>query len=403
MIISKLSYNKNMKKIINILFIGIIVLFLLSGLIFTLFFPEDINYLENRSANKVEKLTLENYLNGDFQKKFSDALNDQVPLQGRMKKMYNYLNSSYEKLLISKVVGENTEQRYISIKDGLLFGDSLVYWPRDLEVMKQNLNKKAENIEDKVKEHPDIDFYIYYIEKDTDINFESNEKVGAFEYLAEKFEKSNIPIAALEINSFKDFEKNFYKTDHHWNCYGSYQGYSGVMELLNIEEDIIKPEKEMVLEKYTLSGSKAAGIGATGIFTETFPVYQFQYPEMDICIDGEEAEDYGKQQKYINGEEDQTDFSYGAFYGGDNAEIIFDTHNAEKENLLVIGESYDNAILKLLASHFEKTYSIDLRNYERTFESKFQFSNYVKDNQIDKILLIGNIDYFTMDEFMLED
>lgn len=392
-----------MKKIINILFIGIIVLFLLSGLVFTLFFPDDINYLENRSANKVEKLTLENYLDGDFQKKFGDALNDQVPLQGRMKKMYNYLNAAYEKIIISEAIGKNTEQRYISIKDSLLFGNNLVYYPRDLETMKPDLDKKIENIEAKVKEDQDINFYVYYIEKDTDINFETNEKVGAYEYLSEKFKENNIPIAGLEINSFKDFEEKFYKTDHHWNCYGSYQGYSEVMKLLNTKDELIKPEKEMVLEKYKLSGSKAAAIGATGIFTEKFPVYQFQYPKMDIRIDGEEAEDYGQQKKYINGEGNQESFSYAAFYGDDNAEIIFDTHNTEKDNLLVIGESYDNAILKLLASHFNKTYSIDLRNYERTFGAKFQFSEYVKDNQIDKVLLIGNIDYFTMSEFMLED
>ncbi len=392
-----------MKKIINSLFIGIIVLFLLSGLVSTLFFPDDINYLENRSANKVEKLTLNNYLDGDFQEKFSDALNDQVPLQGRMKKMYNYLNAAYEKIIISEAIGKNTEQRYISIKDSLLFGNNLVYYPRDLETMKPDLDKKIENIEAKVKEDPDINFYVYYIAKDTDINFETNEKVGAYEYLSEKFKENNIPIAGLEINSFKDFEEKFYKTDHHWNCYGSYQGYSEVIKLLNTEEELIKPEKEMVLEKYKLSGSKAAAIGATGIFTEEFPVYQFQYPKMDIHIDGEEAEDYGEQQKYIDGEGEQEGFSYAAFYGGDNAEIIFDTHNTERDNLLVIGESYDNAILKLLASHFNKTYSIDLRNYERTFGSKFQFSEYVKDNQIDKVLLIGNIDYFIMSEFMLED
>lgn len=392
-----------MKKIINILFIGIIVLFLLSGLVFTLFFPDDINYLENRSANKVEKLTLENYLDGDFQKKFGDALNDQVPLQGRMKKMYNYLNAAYEKIIISEAIGKNTEQRYISIKDSLLFGNNLVYYPRDLETMKPDLDKKIENIEAKVKEDQDINFYVYYIEKDTDINFETNEKVGAYEYLSEKFKENNIPIAGFEINSFKDFEEKFYKTDHHWNCYGSYQGYSEVMKLLNTKDELIKPEKEMVLEKYKLSGSKAAAIGATGIFTEKFPVYQFKYPKMDIRIDGEEAEDYGQQKKYINGEGDQESFSYAAFYGDDNAEIIFDTHNTEKDNLLVIGESYDNAILKLLASHFNKTYSIDLRNYERTFGAKFQFSEYVKDSQIDKVLLIGNIDYFTMSEFMLED
>ena len=392
-----------MKKIINILFVGVIVSFLLLGLVVTLFFPRDINYLENRPANKVEKLTLDNYLNGDFQKKFGDALNDQVPLQGKMKKLYNDCNSSYELALISKVMKENKEERYISIKDSLLYGDNLMYWPRDLETMKDSLNRKVENIEGQVKAHPDIDFYVYYIEKDTDINFETNEKVGAYEYLSEKFQKNNIPIAGLKINNYEEFEKRFYKTDHHWNCYGSYQGYCEVMGLLNKKDEIIKPEKEMVLKKYTLSGSKAAAIGATGILTEEFPVYQFIYPQMDIRIDGVQADDYGQQQQYINGECATEGFSYGAFYGSDNAEIVFDTHNTEKENLLVIGESYDNAILKLLASHFNKTYSIDLRSYEGTFGSKFQFSKYIEENQIDKVLLIGNIDYFTMEEFMLED
>lgn len=391
-----------MKKIINFLFVGSIVLFLLMGLINTLFFPEDINYLENRSANKVGTFTLEKYLDGVYQKEFSNALNDQVPLQGRMKKTYNYLNSFYEKVMVSKTFGDESG-RYISFKDGLLFEDSIVYEPSDLEVIKQDLDNKVQNIDTKVKEHPNVDFYVYYIEKDTDIDFETNNKIGAFEYLSEKFQKQNIPVAGLKINNFDDFKKDFYKTDHHWNCYGSYRGYTEVMKMLNMDDEILEPENEIVLKDYVLSGSKAAGIGVTGIFTESFPVYQFQYPQMDIKIDGEKAVDYGKQQEYINGKTNGKEISYGEFYGWDNGEIVFDTHNTEKENLLVIGESYDNAILKLLASHFEKTFSIDLRNYERTFGSKFQFSQYVKDNNIDKVLLIGNIDYFTMDEFMLED
>ena len=391
-----------MKKIINFLFVGSIVLFLLMGLINTLFFPENINYLENRSANKVGTFTLEKYLDGVYQKEFSNALNDQVPLQGRMKKTYNYLNSFYEKVMVSKTFGDESG-RYISFKDGLLFEDSIVYEPSDLEVIKQNLDNKVQNIDTKVKEHSNVDFYVYYIEKDTDIDFETNNKIGAFEYLSEKFQKQNIPVAGLKINNFDDFKKDFYKTDHHWNCYGSYRGYTEVMKMLNMDDEILEPENEIVLKDYVLSGSKAAGIGVTGIFTEPFPVYQFQYPQMDIKIDGEKVVDYGKQQEYINGKTNGKEISYGEFYGWDNGEIVFDTHNTEKENLLVIGESYDNAILKLLASHFEKTFSIDLRNYERTFGSKFQFSQYVKDNNVDKVLLIGNIDYFTMDEFMLED
>ena len=70
--------------------------------------------------------------------------------------------------------------------------------------------------------------------------------------------------------------------------------------------------------------------------------------------------------------------------------------------ILIVGESYDNALLKLLASHFNKTYSIDLRNYERENNKKFNYLEYLNDNNIDKVLLIGNKDYFTMSEFNLE-
>lgn len=66
---------------------------------------------------------------------------------------------------------------------------------------------------------------------------------------------------------------------------------------------------------------------------------------MTVTRNGEPAGDYGRQDA-VPGE---LALSYGAFYGGDDGEIIFDTGRTDRGNLLVIGESYDNAILKLLA------------------------------------------------------
>ena len=82
--------------------------------------------------------------------------------------------------------------------------------------------------------------------------------------------------------------------------------------------------------------------------------------------------------------------------------MIFSTGQTGRENLLVLGESYDNAVLKLLASHFNNTSSVDLRYYEAYMGKKFSFSDYVKEHGITQVLLIGNIDYFIMDEFLLE-
>ena len=143
-------------------------------------------------------------------------------------------------------------------------------------------------------------------------------------------------------------------------------------------------------------GSKA--LSFAGVFTDEMSIYRFAYPDMSITINGEPAEDYGNQRLLVEGT--LYDATYGAVYGGDIGEIVFDT-GRDGENLLVIGESYDNAILKLLASHFSKTFSIDLRYYEHSFGQAFDFSEYVKAHDISKVLLVGNIDYYIMREFLI--
>lgn len=108
--------------------------------------------------------------------------------------------------------------------------------------------------------------------------------------------------------------------------------------------------------------------------------------------------DYGSQDELLRGVLGWV--SYGGVYGGDNGEVIFDT-GKDGDNILIFGNSYDNAILKLLASHFSKTYSIDLRNYEHTFGEKFDFDSYVREHDISKVLFIGDISFYTMSEFMI--
>ena len=122
---------------------------------------------------------------------------------------------------------------------------------------------------------------------------------------------------------------------------------------------------------------------------------------MTVTINDEPAEDYGMQDAYLN--EEPGYITYGDFYGNDYAKIVIDMNNAEKENILIIGESYDNAILKLLATHFNETHSIDLRHYSTTFGERFSFSKYVEENDIDKVLIIGNGEFFGLSMFCLED
>ena len=386
------------KKFLNYLFIGAILLILLAGLVKTLFFPKDMNYYENRYAEQVAPFSVEGYLGGTFQDSMDTALADQVNFAQYYKKIFNRVSSHYLKTLMSPIL-TRSGNRYINFWGMRLFGqDYITYYPRNLSNMTEALDTKIANYNRYFSAFPDVDFHFYYIEKDTDINFETNEKVLACEYLFDRLELPSSHLARFQIDSFQDFSACFYQTDHHWNYYGSYQGYTEVMELLGTPDPLLPPSEQVTLG--TFSGSKASGSGADS-FYETFSAYRFDYPSMDIQINGSPAKDYGNQASFLSGQGGQ--ISYGAFYGGDDGEIIFSTNRPERENLLILGESYDNAILKLIASHFNCTYSVDLRYYSAYMEEDFRLTDYLKEHNITKVLLIGNIDYFIMSEFMLEN
>ena len=146
------------------------------------------------------------------------------------------------------------------------------------------------------------------------------------------------------------------------------------------------------------SGKKAASVAGEGVLIEDFYGYPYDFPAMTVTVDGQPAGDYGEQTAYLQGRADEP-VSYGSYYGGDNGETVLSTGTAGRGNILVIGESFDNAVLKLLACHYDNLYSIDLRYYEHSMGKPFDLTAYTREHGITKVLLIGNIDYFIQDTF----
>lgn len=385
-----------LQLISNILMIFIVLVVMLSAMIKSFVSPDYINENENRSSKILGAPTFSGFVDGTYQSDTETALIDQFPLSENLKKSYNDVTRT---ITLSALwpLAENNPDEYVAFEDMALFGKNkyLVYYTYSLFYSGDSMKKRAEDIKKAIERNSDTDFYIYYIEKDTDIVFDTNQKNGAYELIRDNVGISPERISRFEIDSFEKFAKYFYRTDHHWNHLGAYQGYVDVMTLLG-RQNVMLPVEELKISS-SFSGSKAQSCGAKGILTEDFYAYAFDFIPMEITIDGISAPDYGNAKEFIQnlGKE----VSYGEYYGTDSGEIIFSTGNAEKENLLVIGESYDNAILKLLACDFNNTYSIDLRNYSAYAGCEFELDSYIKENDIDKVLLIGNIDYFTGDTF----
>ena len=389
--------KKDNKKIIDNIFTIFVFLILIVGLLNTILNSDDINYYENRTAYKMPKLSISKIFDKTFQDDVELAFSDQIPLATTMKKGYNFLHNVTTNIVADIGFKNNCSNRYIQLGESTVsYGcdKNLVYYLGYISYDKESYDNRIASINKTLADTP-VDIYIYYIEKDTDINFTTNEKSDIYDYLKKNINSDKI--YKYEINSFEEFKDKFYKTDHHWNYKGSYLAYTQLVKILTNDEPL--KYKDKVCLNNNFSGSKASFSGATHFYKEEFCAYEFKFPNYDIYINGEKS-DYGNQEYHINNP--KKDVSYGSFYGYDDGEIIFDNHDSSKENILIVGESYDNAILKLLASHFNKTYSIDLRNYERENNKKFNYLEYLNDNNIDKVLLIGNKDYFAMGEFNLE-
>lgn len=195
-----------MKKVINFAFVGLILCGLLLGLARTVFFPKEINYYENRYANRAALPTPGSYADGTFQDQLEAALGDQTPFAERFKARYNDLSSKLTKALLKPVL-ENG--RYYRVGDVQLFSDYLTYQTRDLEKLRPTLEERAANYNAIFAAHPDTEFYVCYIEKDTDINFETGERVYADDLLFSMLDLPEDRMLEYEIPDFAAFSEYF--------------------------------------------------------------------------------------------------------------------------------------------------------------------------------------------------
>lgn len=367
---------------------------LLIGLLTTIFFDKDINAYENRYANKINKLKLESYIDKSFQNSFESALSDQIQLSLTAKKIYNLMDLKTATAVLNTL--RKNYDGYVYYKGNIIYKDMLLFAPYPYQSTVYWLNFKIENYNKLFANYPDLDFYVYYIEKDTDIDFTKNEEAGFYEYIKNGLSIDKNRISGFEVNSFDSFSKYFYVTDHHWNYLGSYKGYTQVLELINPDISPLEP-LETVTSSNTFQGSKSIGFYNT--LSDKMNVYKFNYPDMRIYINGLESEDYGSQDAFFDNLLKTP--GYGAVYGEDVGEVVFATDN-RNSNILIIGESYDNAIIKLIASHFNRTHCVDLRYYEHYMNMPFNFDEYIDVNDIEKVLFIGNIDFFSLKEFNID-
>lgn len=224
----------------------------------------------------------------------------------------------------------------------------------------------------------------------TQIEFEENpiysdisySQKDSIEMVNAYFNKEVTPIDVYTtLQNHKD-EYIYMRTDHHWTALGAYYAYVAFIEALGevavpIEAYETKSKDGYLGSLYNLTHSSKISVNPD-VVTAYLPIVETTYRTSD----GSHWSDGSVVNLKFFKESEQ---NYGVFLGGDSPLSVITTSVDNDQRILVIKDSYANAFIPFLTSHYEEIHIIDPRMFECHIET------YVADNDIGEVLFLNYV------------
>ncbi|MBQ8849880.1 MAG: hypothetical protein IJ011_06100 [Clostridia bacterium] len=175
----------------------------------------------------------------------------------------------------------------------------------------------------------------------------------------------------------------WYRTDHHWTSYGAYIAYRELADALGYSP--YGADAFAVCEASDgFLGSVYSKAGCVAQRSDSVQLYRYTGDEdftVRIGDSGEEREGFYFTEKL------STKDKYAVFLGGNYSELYIEKSGGEeRERMLLIKDSYANAVSPFLALHFDIEL-VDLRYFEGGRDALCE-----KIGNADKVLLLHGID-----------
>ena len=193
--------------------------------------------------------------------------------------------------------------------------------------------------------------------------------------------------AALEAHAG---EPVYYKTDHHWTSLGAYYGYAAACEAMGLTPMAIGAP---FLSESGFFGTASAACGLRPDSGDVVELYVPAANAASVTV----YEDSGERETALY---DMTAFEksdkYTVFFGGNYPRVVIRSAvNGDGGRLLYIKDSYANACAPFFTENFSEIHMIDLRYYKKSI------ADYIRDNQIDTVLVSYSAANFVSDTNMM--
>ncbi len=363
--------------------------------------PQLVSKTENRTLTQYPELSIQSFLDGTFQNTLEDALGDQMMFSDEIKETaqdgHLAIQSLQKKLLYA--AQPELKDGYTQIVDGYYHYNAeenrIVEKAQDYSDGQEHLEKMAQQFQ----EIPGTRLCLYFIENSRVIDFDHPGKPDeVYTRVTEAFQPDAADV--FRISGYDEYKKYFYQTDHHWNYLGAYKGYQAICRMLhpgNEEKAQIQPTETIELP-VIFQGSYARQTHLL-CADEKFTFQVFDLPEYRTVIQGKQGT-YGHMSLYLKGKypADSLRNHYAYCFGGDYGQIEYVFGDQGRGNLLLVASSYSNPINALIAAGYDHTWVVDLRYYASWAGEEFQPESFCREHEIQDILLLGDANFFFVDD-----
>lgn len=376
-------------------FVGVLIVF---GLLNTL---QGINGLASADSTFKSELPvindIEEVTSGDYFRSYEAFFADHFIFSDFWMTISAYIDTakgfSYGKdMEIVSTKGINVAKKF-NDKESVMdteWGDILIVDGTAMEVHVHN-EAAIKGYADAINQVADsVDAEVFAVQIPTQIEFEeqtiykevSNSQAYSIEFLNSCFNESVTPVNVYDTIEKHKNEYVYMRTDHHWTALGAYYAYTSIIETLGdspLDLNVYQTE-EMdgylgTLYNLTLNEKLAEN---PDILTAYMPVVDTTYEVYDNVSwrDGNVI-----SLEHFN----NPPYCYGVYIEGDSPLSVIRTDIENQKSIAIVKDSYANALIPFLTSHYSEIHIIDPRMYEGNLPE------YISENSIDQLLFFNYV------------
>lgn len=372
--------DKRFYKLLPVAFVGLTLVIMLSVLVHR---DQDRSIAENRELEKKPKFTISSFITGKYASKQASYMSDQFPNRTGFIKTKANLDRLMGKKEINGV--------YLASKGYLMEGfkaekESITKAKVDA-INKFASSNKALKVSMMLVPNK-VDIYNHLMPRNAPVDSQAD-------YIKSVASKLSKRVRLVDVEStfdkLKNSEELYYKTDHHWTSDGAFYAYTDLCKALNIQATSqTNFNRSQASDSFMGSLYYKAGAEIGGPDDIYLYLSQDNAPVITKYYDTKKKVASVYDSSKLSGRD-----QYEVFTGGNHSQIKIRTNVETDRKLLLIKDSYANAMIPFLATTFSEINVVDMRYFTGSL------SDVINNNEVTDVLFLYNVNTFNSDSSIL--